>query len=453
MKSLKEISENIKQYKEKKIEVQGWVRNNRGQKKFGFINLNDGTRLNHTQIVYEDNLKNFSSVQKVSVGSLIKVTGLVKLTPNRPQPFEILATSISILNDAGEDFPIQAKRHSREFLREVAYLRPRTNLFNAIFRVRSKLAIAIHKFFDDNDFLYIHTPILTSNDGEGAGEMFTATTLKAGEKDHSKDFFGKKVFLTVTGQLHAEAFAQSFKNVYTFGPTFRSEASHTPTHAAEFWMIEPEMAFTDLEGLMDIAEKLVKYVIKYTFDNCPDELTLFDKFVENGLKDRLNNVLKKKFARLDYKDAIDVLIKSKKKFDIKPQYGGDLSREHEKYLTDEYIKGPVFVTNWPKDIKAFYMRLNDDKKTVAAVDLLVPLSGELIGGSQREERYDLLTKRMKELKMHSDEIKWYINLRKYGGSTSSGFGLGFERLVMFITGIQNIRDAIPFPRTHKNCNY
>lgn len=454
MKTIINLKRDIDNLENKEVYVGGWVRSNRAQKEFGFIALNDGTTLNHIQIVYEDNLDNFKEIQKIGVGSSVEVVGRVVLTPDRQQPFEIKATKVKLITEAGEKYPIQPKRHSREFLREVAHLRPRTNLFNAVFRTRSVMSHAIHEFFQNQDFIYVHTPILTSNDGEGAGEMFTVTTQKDFKGNNfENDFFAKQVFLTVTGQLHAEAYAQSFRNVYTFGPTFRAEKSNTQKHASEFWMIEPEMAFTDLNGLMDVAEQMVKHLVKTLFDKLPDELDLFDKFVEKGLRDRLRIVLEKPFYRIDHDEAIDILINSGKRFENQPKHGGDLATEHEKYLTEVHFDAPVFVKNWPADIKAFYMRQNDDKKTVAAMDLLVAKSGELIGGSQREERFDFLEKRMKELNMHSEGIEWYINLRKYGGTTSSGFGLGFERLIMFVTGVENIRDVIPFPRTPRNCEY
>ncbi len=454
MKTIINLKRDIDNLENKEVYVGGWVRSNRAQKEFGFIALNDGTTLNHIQIVYEDNLDNFKEIQKIGVGSSVEVVGRVVLTPDRQQPFEIKATKVKLITEAGEKYPIQPKRHSREFLREVAHLRPRTNLFNAVFRTRSVMSHAIHEFFQNQDFIYVHTPILTSNDGEGAGEMFTVTTQKDFKGNNfENDFFAKQVFLTVTGQLHAEAYAQSFRNVYTFGPTFRAEKSNTQKHASEFWMIEPEMAFTDLNGLMDVAEQMVKHLVKTLFDKLPDELDLFDKFVEKGLRDRLRIVLEKPFYRIDHDEAIDILINSGKRFENQPKHGGDLATEHEKYLTEVHFDAPVFVKNWPADIKAFYMRQNDDKKTVAAMDLLVAKSGELIGGSQREERFDFLEKRMKELNMHSEGIEWYINLRKYGGTTSSGYGLGFERLIMFVTGVENIRDVIPFPRTPRNCEY
>ena len=454
MKTIINLVREIETLEGKTVHIGGWVRANRAQKEFGFLQVNDGTTLNHIQVVYESQLDNFKDIQKIGVGSSVEVEGVVVLTPDRPQPFEIKATKVLLINEAGENYPIQPKRHSREFLREVAHLRPRTNLFNAVFRTRSVMSYAIHEFFQQRDFVHVHTPIFTGNDGEGAGEMFTVTTQKEFKNnDFSKDFFGKHIFLTVTGQLHAEAYAQAFRNVYTFGPTFRAEKSNTPKHASEFWMIEPEMAFTNLEELMDVAEAMVKHLVKTLFDKLPAELELFDKFVEKGLKQRLEVVLNKPFYRINHDEAIKILIDSGKKFENTPKYGGDLATEHEKYLTEVHFDAPVFVMNWPKDIKAFYMRQNEDKKTVAAMDLLVAKSGELIGGSQREERFDLLEARMKELNMHSEGIEWYINLRKLGGTTSSGFGLGFERLIMFVTGVENIRDVIPFPRTPRNCDY
>lgn len=454
MKTIINLVREIEILEGKTVHIGGWVRANRAQKEFGFLQVNDGTTLNHIQVVYESQLDNFKDIQKIGVGSSVEVEGVVVLTPDRLQPFEIKATKVLLITEAGENYPIQPKRHSREFLREVAHLRPRTNLFNAVFRTRSVMSYAIHEFFQQRDFVHVHTPIFTGNDGEGAGEMFTVTTQKEFKNnDFSKDFFGKHIFLTVTGQLHAEAYAQAFRNVYTFGPTFRAEKSNTPKHASEFWMIEPEMAFTNLEELMDVAEAMVKHLVKTLFDKLPAELELFDKFVEKGLKQRLEVVLNKPFYRINHDEAIKILIDSGKKFENTPKYGGDLATEHEKYLTEVHFDAPVFVMNWPKDIKAFYMRQNEDKKTVAAMDLLVAKSGELIGGSQREERFDLLEARMKELNMHSEGIEWYINLRKLGGTTSSGFGLGFERLIMFVTGVENIRDVIPFPRTPRNCDY
>ena len=446
----------------KELTLFGWVRNNRAQKEFGFISFHDGTFFEAIQVVYEDQkLSNFKDIQKIRVGSSVMVKGELVLTPDAKQPFEIKANSILLLGDSDEDYPIQPKRHTREFLREVAHLRMRTNLFHAVFRLRSVAAFAIHEYFQKEGFIYVHAPLITGNDGEGAGQTFTVTTLPLenipfnDEKkvDYKKDFFAKKTNLTVTGQLEAEAFALAFKNVYTFGPTFRAENSNTMRHASEFWMIEPEMAFADLNKNMEIAEDMLKFVIKYVFEKLPEEMVFFDQFVEKGLTDRLLKVLTSKFSRVTHKEAIDILLNSKVKFENTPKYGEDINTEHEKFLTDQYFLGPVFVTNWPKDIKAFYMRQNDDNETVAAMDLLVPGSGELIGGSQREERIDILLKRMDEMNIPRHELEWYIDLRRYGGCVHSGFGLGFERLIMYLSGVENIRDVIPFPRTPKNCEF
>jgi asparaginyl-tRNA synthetase len=444
------------------VELKGWVRNNRAQKEFGFINFHDGTFFEGIQIVYEEGmLTNFKDIQKLRVGSSIHVKGTLLLTPHAKQPFEIKADFIECLGDSLEDYPIQPKRHTREFLREVAHLRPRTNLFHAVFRIRSVVAFGIHQFFQDRGFIYTHTPIITANDGEGAGQMFQVTTLplenppytEEKQIDYKKDFFGKRTNLAVTGQLEAEAFALSFKDVYTFGPTFRAENSNTQRHASEFWMIEPELAFADLEKNMQVAEEMVKYIIQYVFDRCPEEMEFFDQFVEKGLTEKLKNVLDKPFARISHKEAIELLIQSGVKFENLPKQGQDIATEHERYLTEKHFQSPVFVIDWPKDIKAFYMRLNDDQETVAAMDLLVPGSGELIGGSQREERLDYLLKRMDEMHIPKDDLWWYLDLRKYGGCVHSGFGLGFERLIMYLTGVENIRDVIPFPRTPKNCEF
>jgi asparaginyl-tRNA synthetase len=460
--TVKQIFRDTKTYENKTITLHGWVRNHRAQKTFGFINFHDGSFFEQLQVVYEEEmLSNFAEIQKIRVGSSIQVEGTLLLTPERKQPFELKATNIMLLGDSEENYPIQPKRHTREFLREVAHLRTRTNLFHAVFRLRSVAAFAIHDFFQKENFVYTHTPIITGNDGEGAGQTFSVSTLdpeklpRDEEKniDYKKDFFGKKTNLTVTGQLEAEAYALSFRNVYTFGPTFRAENSNTQRHASEFWMIEPEMAFCDLTRDMEIAEKMVKYIIKYIFDKLPEEMAFFNKFVEKGLKERLENVLEQPFARVTHKEAIDILLNANTKFENKPQQGQDLNTEHEKYLTDIHFKRPVFVTDWPKDIKAFYMRQNDDGQTVAAMDLLVPGSGELIGGSQREERLDLLIKRMDEMHVPKEELNWYLDLRRYGGCKHAGFGLGFERLIMYLTGVENIRDVIPFPRTPKNCEF
>lgn len=459
--SIKQIYRSIEKYQDTSIQISGWVRSNRAQKQFGFLMVNDGSFFESAQIVYDQELTNFKDVQKYRVGSAITIVGNVVLTPNAKQPFEIKATDIVLEGDSPEDYPIQPKRHTREFLREVAYLRPRTNLFSAVFRVRSLTAYAIHKFFQERNFIYLHSPIITASDAEGAGETFNVTTfdlddVKLDENkqvDYSQDFFGKPTFLTVTGQLEAEAFALAFKNVYTFGPTFRAENSNTYKHAAEFWMIEPEVAFADLNDIMELAEAMVKYIISDVLDKAPEEMKFFDQFVQKGLLDRLNALLNSKFYRCDYTEAIEILKKAPKKFENEVKWGMDLASEHERYLTDEHFKAPVFITNYPKDIKAFYMRLNEDLKTVAACDLLVPGVGELVGGSQREERLELLEERMTEMKIPKKELTWYLNLRKYGGVTHSGYGLGFERMLMYLTGVENIRDVIPFPRTPNNCEF
>ena len=454
----KELYNNIEKYLNQKITLEGWIRNHRKQKEFGFISFSDGTYFTPIQIVYDNKLKNFSEIQKYHIGSSIKVIGTVVKSPNNNQLFEIQAQDIILLGDCLEDFPIQPKKHSKEFLREQAYLRPRTNLFQAVFRIRSKASFAIHEYFQNKNLVYFHAPLITASDCEGAGEMFHVTSFdlenvpknKDGSVDYAKDFFAKSASLTVSGQLQAETFALAYKNVYTFGPTFRAENSNTKTHASEFWMIEPEMAFCDLEGDMDIMEDMLKYIVNYVLTNCAEEL---DNFVEKGLIEKLKTLLKTKAVRITHHDAIKLLQESNKKFEFTPQFGEDLAREHEKYLTEEKFKAPVFVYDWPKDIKAFYMRLNDDNTTVAAVDLLVPGSGELMGGSQREERYEMLIKRMQEMNMKTDELSWYLNLRQYGGCIHSGFGMGFERLIMYLTGIENIRDVIPYPRTPGNCEF
>ncbi len=460
--TVKHIFRNKDMYKDQTIILNGWVRNNRAQKEFGFLNFHDGTFFEGIQVVYEDQkLENFKEVQKIRVGSSVKVCGTLVLTPEMKQPFEVKATSIELLGDSPENYPIQPKRHSREFLREVAHLRTRTNLFHAVFRLRSVAAFAIHDFFQKEGFIYTHTPIITGNDGEGAGQMFNVTTFdldqipkdEDGKVDYKKDFFGKRTNLTVTGQLEAEAYALSFKNVYTFGPTFRAENSNTQRHASEFWMIEPEMAFADLEKDMEVAEKMVKYIINYVYEHLPEEMEFFNKFVEPGLKEKLQNVLNKPFAKVTHKEAIDILLNAKVKFENLPKHGQDINTEHERYLTEKHFKSPVFVTDWPKDIKAFYMRLNDDQETVAAMDLLVPGSGELIGGSQREERLDVLERRMEEMHVPKEDLEWYLDLRRYGGCVHAGYGMGFERLIMYLSGVENIRDVIPFPRTPKNCEF
>ncbi len=437
----------------------GWIRNNRAQKAFGFINLNDGTFFETIQVVYDDVLMNFKDIQKLRVGAAVRVEGKIVLTPNRPQPFEIKATSVELIGDSEEDYPIQPKRHSREFLRKHAHLRPRTNLFTAVFRVRSLLTGIIHEFFQARDFINLTSPLITASDAEGAGQMFQVTTLDLnniektdGYIDYTKDFFGKKANLTVSGQLQAEVFAQAFRDVYTFGPTFRAEQSHTMIHVSEPWMVEPEMAFADLSDNMDLAEAMVKFIIEKILVRAPEEMAFLDKFVEKGLRKRLEKVLEKPFARITHKEAIDILLATEKTFENTPDHTNDLATEHEKALVAHFEK-PVFVTDWPKDIKAFYMRLNDDKKTVAAVDLLVPGAGELIGGSQREERLDILDRRMKEMNIDPDELWWYRELRKYGSTPHSGYGLGLDRMVMYLTGVENIRDVVPFPRTPKSCDF
>ncbi len=439
----------------------GWIRNNRAQKEFGFINLNDGTCFETIQVVYENEyLDNFKDVQKYRVGSAIKIQGILVITPNMKQPFEIKSRDIELIGDSLEDYPIQPKRHSRVFLRENAHLRPRTNLFTAVFRVRSLLTHAIHTFFQERNFINVATPLITTSDAEGAGETFKVTTLELndlprdeeGAIDYKKDFFQKKALLTVTGQLQAEAFALAFKDVYTFGPTFRAENSNTTTHVSEFWMIEPEIAFADIHDDMDLAEEMVKYIIEYIIEKAPKEMEFFDKFVQKGLLKKLNKVVSRDFIRITHKEAIEALMNADVKFENMPQFGKDLATEHEKYLV-LHFDGPVFIVDWPKDIKAFYMRLNDDGETVAAMDLIVPGSGELIGGSQREERLEYLEKRMEEMNIPKEDLWWYLDLRKYGGCKHAGFGLGFDRMLMYITGVENIRDVIPFPRTPRNCEF
>ena len=442
----------------KEVVVGGWIRNHRKQKEFGFIDFNDGTCFKNLQIVYDNSLENFEEIQKLHIGSAIKVHGKIIKSEGSGQDFEMKLIDYTLCGDCPEDYPIQPKRHTREFLREQAYLRPRTNLYGAVFRVRSVAAYAIHKYFQDNGYVYFHAPIITASDCEGAGEMFQVTTLdldrvsESKEVDYSKDFFGKKAALTVSGQLQAETFAMNYKKVYTFGPTFRAENSNTKTHASEFWMIEPEVAFCYLDGDMDIMEGMLKYVVKYVLDNCPMEMEFFDKFVEKGLLEKLNKLINSKFTRVDHEEVISILKKAPVKWEFPPEYGEDIAREHEKYIT-EYFNGPVFIKNWPKDIKAFYMKQNDDGKTVAAVDLEVPGAGELMGGSQREEDYDKLLKRIRELGMKEEDFEWYLNLRKFGGCVHSGFGMGFERLIIYLTGVDNIRDVIPYPRTPGNCDY
>ena len=455
---VKELYEKIDSYMQKEVTLSGWIRNHRKQKEFGFIDFSDGTCFSHVQLVYDNKLKEFEEIQKYHVGCAITVKGTVVPSEGAGQEFEVKVSSIKLEGDCPEDYPMQPKRHSNEFLREQAYLRPRVNLFQAVFRVRSIAAYAIHKYFQDRGYVYFHAPLITASDCEGAGEMFQVTTLdldrvaKSGKVEYDKDFFGKKANLTVSGQLEAETFALAYKKTYTFGPTFRAENSNTKTHANEFWMIEPEIAFCDLEGDMDIMEDMLKYVVSYVLKEGKKELEFFDKFVEKGLLDKLNKLVNSKFTRITHEDVITILKKADVKWEFKPEYGEDIAKEHEKYIT-EYFNGPVFITNWPKDIKAFYMKQNPDGKTVAAVDLEVPGAGELIGGSQREEDYDKLVNRMKELNMPLEGMEWYLNLRKFGGCYHSGFGMGFERLLIYLTGVENIRDVIPYPRTPGNCDY
>lgn len=441
-----------------RVTVEGWIRNHRPQKEFGFIDFSDGTCFEHLQIVYENSLSNFEEVTHYLVGCAVRVSGLIVESSGK-QDIELKAESIELLGDCPADYPLQAKgRPTREFLREIAYLRPRTNLFQAVFRIRSTAAYAIHKYFQENNYVYFHAPLITFSDCEGAGEMFQVTTLdldrvaKSGKVEYDKDFFNKKASLTVSGQLEAETFALAYKKVYTFGPTFRAENSNTKTHANEFWMIEPEIAFCDLEGDMDIMEDMLKYVVKYVLEKNPDEIDFFDNFVEKGLKEKLTKLVNSKFTRIDHEDVITILRKSGVKWEFEPVYGGDIAKEHEKYIT-EYFNGPVFIKNWPKDIKAFYMKQNSDNKTVAAVDLEVPGAGELMGGSQREESYDKIVARIKELGMDEASMDWYLKLRRYGGCVHSGFGMGFERLLIYLTGVENIRDVIPYPRTPGNCDF
>ena len=436
------------------ITISGWIKNHRKQAKFGFIDLNDGTCFNSLQVVYNDELEDFSDIQKLKLGSAITVSGILIESPASGQDFELELKSFRLEGDCDDDYPLLAKgRPTREFLREIAYLRPRTNLFRAVFKIRSVAAYAIHKYFQENGYVYFHAPLITASDCEGAGEMFQVTTLDIENDkkiDYSKDFFGKKTSLTVSGQLQAETFALAYKKTYTFGPTFRAENSNTKTHASEFWMIEPEMAFCDLNGDMEVMESMLKYVV--VLDNAGDEISFCDKFVEKGLIEKLQKLVKSKFTRITHKEAITLLKNAKVDWEFEPNYGEDIAKEHEKYIT-EYYNGPVFITDWPKDIKAFYMKLNDDGQTVRAVDLEVPGAGELMGGSEREGNYDKLVKRMKELNMSEESLEWYLNLRRFGGCYHSGFGMGFERLLIYLTGVENIRDVIPYPRTPGNCEY
>lgn len=459
---LRELHRKPEKYDQKEIFVRGWIRQNRSSNKFGFIALNDGSFFKPVQVVYEsDKIGNFDEISKANLSAGVLVRGVLSLTPDAKQPFEIHAEEIVIEADSDADYPLQNKRHSMEFLREIAHLRPRANTFQAVFRVRSLVAFAVHSFFRDRGFVYVHTPIITGSDAEGAGEMFKVTTLdfdgiprtEKGEVDYGEDFFGKACNLTVSGQLEGEIFALAFRNIYTFGPTFRAENSNTARHASEFWMIEPEMAFADLRDNMDVAEAMVKYIIKYVLEHAPEEMEFFDKFVDKGLLNRLQHIVDSDFERVTYTKAVETLQNCGEKFQYPVEWGIDLQTEHERYLTEKVFKKPIFVTDYPKDIKAFYMRLNDDGKTVAACDMLVPGVGEIVGGSQREERIDVLRSRMKELDLEEKDYWWYMQLRKYGGVKHAGYGLGFERMIMYITGMSNIRDVLPFPRTPKSAEF
>lgn len=445
----------------KAVKVEGWIRNLRDSNKFAFIELNDGTDFRSVQVVIDEELENFEDVKKYYLSSAIVVEGTLVLTPDMKQPFEIKASKVTLEGASTADYPLQPKRHTREYLRSIAHLRARTNLFRATFRVRSVLAFAIHKFFQDRGFLYAQTPLFSSFDGEGAGEIFHVTNFDLknvpkkddGSVDFSQDFFGKPVNLAVTGQLEGETMAQAFRNIYTFGPTFRADKSNTKNHLAEFWMVEPEMAFCDLKGNMDVAEDMMKFIIKYTLDNCKEEMKFLDQFVEKGLIEKLNKIVESKFARMTYTEAIEVINKADHKFDVIPKWGDDLAREHERYLAEVHNGGPTFVTDYPKEIKAFYMKLNPDNKTVAACDLLVPGIGEIIGGSQREENYDVLLQKLKDFHLNAEDYYWYLDLRKYGSTVHSGYGLGFERMVMYMTGVDNVRDVSLYPRTVNNCEF
>ena len=459
--SVRSLFKETEKFAGQTVKVGGWVRNLRASKNFGFINLSDGTFFSQVQIVYGAELPNFTEISKLNIGAAVIVTGTLVLTPDAKQPFEVQAAEIAVEGPSTPDFPIQPKRHSMEYLRTVSHLRPRTNTFQAVFRVRSVIAYAIHKFFQERDFVYVHTPLITGSDCEGAGEMFQVTTLdlenvpktEDGKVDYSQDFFGKKTSLTVSGQLNAENFAMAFGDVYTFGPTFRAENSNTARHAAEFWMIEPEMAFCDLDGDLEVMEAMVKYIITAVMERCPDDLAFFNSFVDKGLIERLKHVASSEFGRITYTEAVELLKKHNDKFDYKVDWGTDLQTEHERFLTEQIFKRPVFVTDYPKEIKAFYMRLNDDGKTVAAADCLVPGIGEIIGGSQREERLDVLESRIKELGMNPADYWWYCDLRRYGSCRHAGFGLGFERMVMYLTGVGNIRDVELHPRTVGNAEF
>ncbi len=459
--NIKEIFREPEKFLNKEIEVEGWIRTSRTSKKFGFIEINDGTFFSNLQVVVNEGLDNFKEVEKLPISSAIAVKGVLVSTPGAKQPFEMQAGEVVVEGYSDNDYPLQKKRHSFEYLRSIAHLRPRSNTFNAVFRVRSLTAYAAHKFFQERGFVYVHTPIITGSDAEGAGEMFKVTNLDLtnmplddeNKVDYTKDFFGKETNLTVSGQLEAEAYALAFKNVYTFGPTFRAENSNTARHAAEFWMIEPEIAFADLKDNRKLAEDMMKYIINYVMENAPEEMEFFNSFIDKGLTERLENIVNSDFGCITYTEAIDILKKSGEEFNYPVEWGIDLQTEHERYISEKVFKGPVFVIDYPKEIKAFYMRLNDDGKTVAAMDLLVPGVGEIIGGSQREERLDVLERRIQEMGMDKKDYWWYLELRKYGGTKHAGFGLGFERAIMYITGMTNIRDVIPFPRTVKSAEF
>ena len=457
--TVREIYKNHERFLEQEVTIGGWVRSNRDSKSFGFLSISDGSYFEQIQVVYHDAMKNFAEIAKTNIGAALIVSGKLVATPNAKQPFEIQANDIQVEGVSSPDYPLQKKRHTLEYLRTITHLRPRTNMFQAVFRVRSLIAYAIHQFFQERDFVYVHTPIITGSDAEGAGEMFQVTTIdpqnppitENGNIDYTKDFFGKPTNLTVSGQLNGETFAMAFRNIYTFGPTFRAENSNTTRHAAEFWMIEPEFVFADLEDAMDLAENMLKYIIRYVLENAPKEMEFFNQFVDKGLLDRLNHVVNSDFGRVSYTEAVKILQEHNDKFEYKVEWGTDLQTEHERYLTEEIYKKPIFVTDYPKDIKAFYMKLNKDGKTVAAMDCLVPGIGEIIGGSQREDDYDKLMTRINELGMDAKDYDFYLDLRKYGSARHAGFGLGFERCVMYITGMGNIRDVLPFPRTVGTC--
>ncbi len=457
--NIRELQHNYKEYADQEVTVGGWLRSKRDSKTFGFLVINDGTFFEPLQVVYSDKLDNFAAISKLNVGAAVIATGIVTLTPEAKQPFEIQATKIEIEGDSTPEYPLQKKRHSFEYLRTISHLRPRTNTFQAVFRVRSLCAYAIHKFFQERDFVYVHTPLITGSDCEGAGEMFQVTTLDLknlpmvdGQVDFSKDFFNKPTNLTVSGQLNGETYAMAFKNIYTFGPTFRAENSNTTRHAAEFWMIEPEIAFADLKDDMMLAEGMLKYIINYVLENAPEEMAFFNQFVDKGLIERLQHVANSEFGHITYTDAITELEKHNDEFEYKVSWGCDLQTEHERYLTEKLFGRPVFVTDYPKEIKAFYMKLNEDGKTVAAMDCLVPGIGEIIGGSQREDKLEVLENRMQECHLNPADYDFYLDLRRYGSARHAGFGLGFERCVMYLTGMGNIRDVIPFPRTVNNCD-